>query len=756
MTSSPHPPDRAVSRKREATESIPRTRRAPRTSALLAAASFLAALAFIAGPASPAFSSPVDDPSPSQTPTETVTPSPTNAPLPSEAPTPAPSDTPAQPASPAIISPSAGAVVGDAIAFRGTAEPGSGIDLFASAAGQPICSVTTDAAGTWSCRGTIPSAQSVTVRAVQSIAGDSRETSVDLSVLNAPTAGAGGGGVVSSGTVMGTGLPGANVTAQVGGVECSTVVDSTGSWFCLLPRGLVSGVYSLTASQSVPWSPQPSSSSTPVSLTIDIDAPAPPSITMPAATPLPLAGAVFSGVGEDGATVTVFAGPHSLCQAVVAGGRWSCTAAAIEQGSYDVSAIQQDVAGNISKESAATTVAFGTPAAPPATSTPSPTAGAADGLRPGAGSGVPESSGGVAAGSPDQPSSSASGAAPATGATPGGWSAATRFSAAMQPAFGTTGGVNWALALGIGLAMVALLAVPARLLAGTLRDLRPVSASTIGRSRLTGRNRGRSPEFEEAPVIPGGHRIAAALALLASATVTVLSAPVDDQPAYLRLLAATLLAVLCVNAVAVLVPRQLSRTILDETPTIAFRPAYLLVSVAATVLSRSLDLEPALVFGLVAGVGFAAESTRLARGRLAAIQVGSLAVVGVTAWLLSGAIPLVLDPLGAFVAEFVNMVALGSLGAAAILLLPIGTLPGRRILHWHPLIWLAFASAVFTVLGGLLATSLSGLGGGAGIILIAILCFAFAAVCFATWLWVRFVHAPHNDSDQLAKADAQQ
>jgi hypothetical protein len=740
-----------VSRQREAIEAIPRTRHRPRTCTLLASASLLAALALIAGPASPALSSPVDDPAATQAP------SPSEAALPAEAPLPTPSNTPAQPAqpaSPAITSPNAGAVVGDAIAFAGTAEPGSGIDLFVSASGQPICSVTTDAAGSWSCRTTILSAESVSVRAVQSVQGDTRETSIDVSVLNAPAAGAGGGGAISTGTVMGTGLPGATVTARVGSVECSAVVDSTGSWFCLLPAGLASGVYSLTASQAAPWSPQSSSSSSPVSLTIDIDAPAPPGVTLPAGTPVPLSGGVFSGDGEDGATVTVFAGPHSLCQAVVAGGRWSCTAGAVEQGDYEVSAIQQDVAGNISKESAARTVAFGAPPAPPATATPSPAPGTSPAAGPSPASDVPRSNG-ASPGSPAQPSAKASGTSPATSTTQGGWSAATRFSAAMQPAFGQAGGVNWALALGIGLAMVALLAVPARLLAGTIRGLRPGSNSEIRGSRLTGRNRGRAPEFEEAPVIPGGHRITAAVALLASATVTVLSAPVDDQPAYLRLLAATLIAVLCVNAVAVVVPRQLSRLILDETPTIAFRPAYLLVSVAATVLSRSLDLEPALVFGLVAGVGLAAESTRRARGRLAAIQVASLTVVGVTAWLLSGSIPTALDPVGAFTAEFVNMVALGSLGAAAVLLLPIGTLPGRRILHWHAFAWLGFATGVFTVLGGLLATSLSGLGGGAGIILIAILCFGFAAASVATWLWVRFVRAPH-DSAQRTRAEATQ
>jgi len=669
-------------------------------------------------------------------------------------PTPTPSpDSTVVIATPVIERPAASDLVGDAITFRGTGAPSAGIDLYSDAGGEPLCSVVTNDSGVWTCDVTLESASSVTVRAVQTVDGQTAETSVQIGVLNAPTAGPGGGGTVSSGTVMGTGLPGATVTATVGGVSCTATVDSTGAWFCALPAGITSGTYQLTASQVAPWSGgRSSASSAPTGLTIDVDAPAPPGVTIPAG-PVSASGATFSGTGEDGATVTLFAGPHSLCQAVVGGGRWSCTSAVIDIGSYDVSAIQQDVAGNISEESARVSVAFGTAVtpAPAPTSQPSspapepaPTSTAAPAL--------PDDD--LPTETPQQPQAQPDATAQGpTAATPGGWSAATRFSAGMQPAFGSAGSIDWTLAFGIGLAMVALLAVPARLLAGTLRGLRAAPSLPGARgARLTGRNRSRHQEFETAPALPWNTRVTGAFALIATATITVLSAPVSDEPAYLRLLVAVALGIVAVNAVAVLVPRLLARWIFDVSVGIRLRPIFLLVSVGATVLSRALDLDPALVFGIVFGLALAAPASRRAEGRLAALQIGSLLVIGGTTLLISGSFSGGAGTAGAFIAEFVNTVALASLGGAAFLLLPIADLPGRHILRWRRVVWLVLALVGFTLLAGVLSSALGGLGGGAGIILIALLSLVFAAVCVAVWVWVRFVRTLDHDESRTPAA----
>ncbi|SMQ68327.1 hypothetical protein SAMN06295943_1756 [Agreia sp. VKM Ac-1783] len=668
------------------------------------------------------------------------------APAPTTPVEPAPTPDSTAVASPVIDRPAASSLVGDNISFSGTAEPASGIDLYSSDGGQPLCSVVTTPAGTWSCEVSLPSSPSTTVRAVQTVAAQSAETSVTVSVLNAPTAGSAGNGLVSNGTVLGEGFPGATVTAVVGPVSCTATVDSTGAWFCALPKGLASGSYQLTASQVAPWSGGRSSSSSRAStLTIDVDAPAPPSVSIPAGS-VAASGASFSGGGEDGATVTLFAGPHSLCQSGVEGGRWSCTSAAIDAGTYEVSAIQQDAAGNISAESSRVAVAFvGAPTTPTPTEQPTPSA-----TRPSPTSTpLPSiSDGDPAAAAPQQqaPPGATTDAPPATSS--GGWSASTRFSAGMQPAFGTAGSIDWTLALGMGLAMVALLAVPARLLAGTLRGLRAEpEPRSAGIGRLTGRNRSRYQEYDTAPTVPWNARVTSAFALVASATITVLSAPVTDEPAYLRLLVAVILGVLVVNIVAVLVPKMLARSIFDVTVGVRLRPLFLLISVGATILSRVLDLDPALVFGIVFGLALSLPASRRARGRLAVLQIGALLAVGTTAFLISGSIAAGAGTgtAGAFLAEFVNTVALASLGGAAILLLPIADLPGRHILRWKPIVWSVLALVGFTLLAGVLSSALEGLGGGAGLIVFGLAALTFAATCVAIWIWVRFVRAPAHD-----------
>jgi hypothetical protein len=274
-------------------------------------------------------------------------------------------------------------------------------------------------------------------------------------------------------------------------------------------------------------------------------------------------------------------------------------------------------------------------------------------------------------------------------------------------------------------------------------------ARTSAGARFTGRNRSRHEEYDRAPSLPWSSRVTGASALVATAAITVLSVPVADEPAHLRLLLAVTLGVLVVNSVAVLLPRLLARLILDVSVDIRLRPILLLVSVAATVLSRTLDLDPALVFGIVFGLALSMPAPRPVEGRLAALQVCGLLVVGATALLVSGSMSgdLGAAGMGAFIAELINTVALSALGSAAFLLLPIAGLPGRHILRWRPAVWLPLAVAGFTLLAGVLSSALEGLGGGAGLILLAMASLAFAAASVSIWVWARFVRAPgHEDS----------
>lgn len=112
--------------------------------------------------------------------------------------------------------------------------------------------------------------------------------------------------------------------------------------------GLSEGAHTITAIAT--RNSVPSDASTGVSVTIDRTALA-PVINAPA-TPV-VSNPTVSGTGEAGATVTLKEGATTLCTTtVIAGGTWSCNTTMSGVGIHNVSATQQDIAGNTSTASA--------------------------------------------------------------------------------------------------------------------------------------------------------------------------------------------------------------------------------------------------------------------------------------------------------------------------------------------------------------------------------------------------------------------
>jgi hypothetical protein len=179
---------------------------------------------------------------------------------------------------------------------------------------------------------------------------------------------------------------------------------------------------------------------------------------------------------------------------------------------------------------------------------------------------------------------------------------------------------------------------------------------------------------------------------------------------------------------------------------IAVQPRSLVLVAAAVIVSRVLDLQPALLFGLLMGAVAAPRASagmvRIAHGRLAAAQIAGLAGVGVLAWLALGPLPDPSDPFTAFGTELADAITLLAVGSAAISLVPVGGLAGRAIFLWSRRVWGALSLAVYTVLFALLlpvqALWKAGSAGHPSILLV-VGVVAFAALSVAFWLWERFV-----------------
>jgi hypothetical protein len=558
-------------------------------------------------------------------------------------------------------------------------------------------------------------------------------------VLGAPTIAENNGGVLSNGLVHGTAYPGARVTASVsGGAQCSFTADSAGRWACVL-GGIPDGRFTISVSQTAP-NGFPAGESDPsgsVPFVLDTIAPGAPTIETPSNGTHLGAGVAttYSGAGESGATITVWAGSRSgsskLCTATVSNGHWSCVGGPLPPGQYEVSALQQDAAGNTSRASIGLALRYATPPVPAPSSSPSEGATApneSDVPSTPASPPAPDT-GSPAPSAPKDPGRSVP---PADGFTPN----LTPLTAAVHPVAQVGTLFDWIRAGILALIALALLAIPARMLAGTVASARAGSNSRGW--TLFGRNQAKD-EFEEAPDVHAPARwIVPPSGVLAATALVTLSSPVENQLAYLRMSLAVLGALLVVGVLAVAVPRVAARRFANVSATTAFVPYTLLLVAAASTISRLLELQPALLFGVVVMVTVTTGSAAAA-GRIAAITIGSLTSLAALGWLAVGVLPAPNTAVAAFTAEFVNAVVLVAIGSAAVLMLPLGTLPGRMILRWSWGIWLAGAVAVDTVLFAILVPIGRLNSSGTGTIAFAVGTIGFAAISISVWLWQRYI-----------------
>ena len=701
----------------------------------------------------------VDEPTPTTSDLTTTSPAPT-PPAPSTPPATIPPATTPPAVAPVITGPAAGIFIGrDSTTVSGTRDASHEIQVFSTVGGEPACIAPANGTSTWTCDVRLPSGPVVPLRAV--VTGNAAlNTTITVAVLAAPIVVGGPSGQASSnGTVRGTGYPGATVSASVpGGAQCFADVDGSGNWVCALIGSLTSGSYAVTASQMTDYS-SPSSSNTSAATIVhfDLERPAPPVITAPTSGGIvSLATSSYSGTGEDGARVIVYAGPQQLCTSVVSGGVWSCSAGAVPAGAYRVIAVQQDAAGNVSGGSVAVTLTFAnetssaTPSAAPAPVRPADVPAAVPPVKPG----TPSASAAPETGSPTPkplPPSAASGnGSSAILGVPGGWSDPTRFATAIVP-LGFVEGLPWFQALMLTGAVLLLLVVPALLLTTTISRAR--GGKPLWRSAtLAGRNRA-AVEFETAPTLRISRPLSHGAAVVAAAAFIVLSGPVADQPAYLRLLLGAILAVGVVNAVSVLAPLWWSSRVLSVPASYRFMPSTLFLVGAAALASRFLDLNPAFLFGLLFGITVAhtaadvdappdpatAARERIASGRLAAVRAASLILLAVVGSLILPLLPPSSSVLGAFSAEFVNIVVLTSLGSAAVALLPLTRTSGRSLLRWSPPIWAALAAGALTVLFLSMRPVFASADASGTATIVWLLALGFALVSVCVWAWFTYI-----------------
>jgi len=702
---------------------------------------------------------------------------PTPSPVPSGAPLPAPTvQTPAFSTE-------------GSIAVTGTRP--SGQDVQVTIASVPAA-VTLPTATTWRATSTgVPDGQSP-VR----VTSGGQEATTTASVLRAP--GVNSFSVVTTGLVSGTGFPGATVDARSGSAACRATVGSSSTWACLLAPPPPSGTgVPVTATQSTPWS-----TGTPAvgrgSGSFDTTAPGAAVVTAPAAgATVDATGITISGTAdEDGATVRAYLSGYgdSACAAQVVGGAWSCATGTLPPGPLGITATVTDPLGNIStlaSEVRVTVVApAGTPSpsaspTPGASPTPRATAspdGAAASPTPGTGGGA---GGGSAPGADPSPDAQpGSGGTPAA-AAPGTWNAPTRFGTSLQPLPSAFTDGRGLLPLLLALGAVLLVALPALLVRGALisrfggrhrsaEDVTPLrivprgdagtlttraaaaaftdSTATTGQLLVVGGRLDSAPIPIPARRLPeptllgarpprepgrAGRWGAAAAALVLAAALASLSLPVGSDPNAVRLFLAALVGLAVVNGVGVVAVASVAGRVGAAPARVRAVPALLVLSVTAVLLSRVLGLAPPVVLGQVLGL-VADDRDDRSRARLALVQSGSLATLGLVSWILYGLVPAGGGMWPQTANELLSVMTLASLSSAALALAPVSLVLGRSLLLRSLPLWAVVSVAVLTLGFAAVATTARGVDAGLWITALVIAA-AFAAVSVAVWLWIRVV-----------------
>ena len=270
--------------------------------------------------------------------------------------------------------------------FIGAAAAGAQVSVCESATGCAagatlLCPVlTVPASGTWTCTSTSALPDGVhTVIAVARTGGGVQVCPSNTDVFTIDTVAPPPPGFdpppqSRQPVFSGTGLAGNRIEVRDGpggGLLCSAMVDAQGRWTCpSAPIG--QGSYTLQAVQLDPAS----NASAPATQPFVV--PSAPTLDQPASpTRRPLV--TLSGLADPGATVRVVESAGAvLCAGVLvpAGGRFSCTTAALADGRYSASALARSTTGIDSAPSAAAVFVVDTqPPAPPVLDpVPSPTA----------------------------------------------------------------------------------------------------------------------------------------------------------------------------------------------------------------------------------------------------------------------------------------------------------------------------------------------------------------------------------------------
>lgn len=242
------------------------------------------------------------------------------------------------------------------------------------------------------------------------------------------------------------------------------------------------------------------------------------------------------------------------------------------------------------------------------------------------------------------------------------------------------------------------------------------------------------------PSLPGWLPIAFGMAL-----ATVMSAFVDPgfgwNPGSVRVLVSMGIAFAVESVAGWFVIRSvLARTDPDLDPKPEFKFGSLIIVLLAVVVSRIVGFEPGMVFGLVVGLTFGASLAASRDARVKLIGLGWAFAIGVVGWVGYSLLAGVPGWLPVFAAETLSALAVSSLAALPVALLPLADLDGGVLFRWNRWVWAGvYATEMFVFFVVLMPMPFSWGDVGTPLATWVGLYLAYAVFAVAVWAWFRVV-----------------
>lgn len=187
------------------------------------------------------------------------------------------------------------------------------------------------------------------------------------------------------------------------------------------------------------------------------------------------------------------------------------------------------------------------------------------------------------------------------------------------------------------------------------------------------------------------------------ALAAVLGAFVDPDfgwnPMSVRVVVTLFVSFVLFNLATWAIVRVIARRIQpDSRPLLRFRWGTLFLVALAVLVARLLQLEPGVIFGLVAGVAYATALRAMQSAVIALVGAGFGLVLALIAWtgytLLAPTVAADPDSVPLIVlGEFLAGVTIKGVSSLPLALLPLGTLDGAKVMKWRKAVW-AVAYAV--------------------------------------------------------------